>query len=200
VDKAAFANRKWDRAMLRFLRLKRRQGKPIRWIAEKLGVSLVRAVAEAINRGLTMHTAYRGRRCLSPREPDLPPLGELRELPGENQCRWMAGHPTGAWRMCARPTEPGSPWCPHHRAQVYVKRRRINSIVMAGPDPATQGHSPTADTFRVFAASRESLLQAPKESHAKPRSREKTPSLEPWVGGLKPGHDEQLRANKGANE
>ena len=108
--------------MLRFLARQRRRGKPIRWIADKLGVSLVRAVAQAINRGLVLHTAYRGRRCVATREPDLEPLGQVREIPGDNRCRWMPAHPTDAWAMCARPTEPGSPWCPHHRARVYVAR------------------------------------------------------------------------------
>ena len=122
VDKAAFANRTWDARMVRFLDRQRRQGKPIRWIAEKLGVTLVRAVAEAINRGLVMHTAYRGRRCLTPPTPDLEPLGQVRDLPDENLCHYMQGHPTGAWRMCARPTQHATPWCPHHRARVYVTR------------------------------------------------------------------------------
>jgi hypothetical protein len=114
--------------MVGFLYRKRRQGKPIRWIAQKLGVTLVRAVAQAINRGLVMHTAYRGRRSVTPPPPDLEPWGQVRELPEENLCRWMNANPDEPWAMCARPTDNHSAWCPHHRAQVYPPRvpRRSN--------------------------------------------------------------------------
>ncbi len=132
-NKYAFANRAWDAAMLRFLVRQRRRGKPIRWIAEKLGVSLVRAVAQAINRGLTLHTAYRGRRCANDREPGLEPLGTPREIPDDNRCRWMDAHPNETWTMCARPTDHGEPWCPHHRAKVYVARPGTAGILPALP-------------------------------------------------------------------
>lgn len=137
VDKSGprFQDRPWDEAMLRFLARQRKRGKPIRWIAEKLGVSLLRAVAKAVNLGLVLGSAYRGRRRFADAPVELEPLGPIREIPDEGLCRWMPADPRDAWAMCARPTEHDSPWCPHHHAQAYIRRPPLTSnVVMAWLD------------------------------------------------------------------
>jgi hypothetical protein len=107
--------------MVRFLYVKRRQGKPIRWIAQKLGVTLVRAVAMAVNRGLVLHTVYRGREGVL--EPDIDPFGPEREIAGEGLCRWIPEDPREPWHMCARPAEGDGPWCAFHKARALAPRK-----------------------------------------------------------------------------
>ena len=120
-DLAAFKNRRWNAAMLRFLRVKRGQGRDIAWIAAKLGVSLTRAMGQVVNLRLTrcgVASLPRGHATAA----DLAPLGAERTLPDEGHCRWIAGDTAGPWRACARPTAKDTAWCPHHEARVYVKR------------------------------------------------------------------------------
>jgi len=134
---AELARRPWDRAMLRFLKAKRRQGRPIRWIAERLGLDLLRVVAMAVNLRLALHTSYRGRRCKTPASPDLAPLGPENEIADDNLCRWIAADPAGPWAMCARPALEGYAYCAHHKQRAYAPRKSLiatNIAVVRAPE------------------------------------------------------------------
>lgn len=144
---AELAARRWDRRMVRFLVAQRRRGRPIRWIAERLGLDLMRVVAMAVNLRLTLPTAYDGRRCHEPEPEEPPPLGPENDIAAPGLCRWIAADPSGPYAMCARPAEEGWPYCAAHKARAYKPRRQrlrsnvslYNCSVMAGLDPATQG-------------------------------------------------------------
>jgi hypothetical protein len=188
---AELARRPWDARMVRFLKVKRRQGRPIRWIAERLGLDLLRVVAKAVNLRLTLRTAYRGRACKTPQVAEPPPLGPQNEIADDGLCRWIAADPAGPWAMCARPTAEDSAYCPHHKQRAYASRKPLiatniafaaapdqpNKFVMAGLDPATQGSQ--AQTHGV----------TPPD-----------PASNPLGGRVKPGHDDkeaETRAGEG---
>lgn len=122
---SAHARRPWDRAMLRFLRVQRRQGRPIRWIAERLGLDLLRVVAMAVNLRLTLPGSYLGRRCKAQATPDLEPLGPENDIAGDSLCRWIEADPTGPWAMCARPALEGYAYCPHHKQRAHIPRKPL---------------------------------------------------------------------------
>ena len=117
---AELARRPWDARMLRFLKVQRRRGQPIRWIAERLGLDLLRVVAMAVNLRLTLPTAYHGRACKQPAGPDLKALGPAGDIAGEGLCRWIAADPSGPWAMCARPALEGYAYCAHHKQKAYA--------------------------------------------------------------------------------
>lgn len=153
---AAFAHRPWDKAMLRFLKVQRRRGRPMRWIAGRLGVDLLRAVAMAVNLGLVLPATYRRRRCAGAIADEPPPLGPAGEIAEPGLCRWIAADPTGPWAMCARPAVQGWPYCAHHKARAYAVRKPLHpSEVMRwrgskkehhedleGPRRCTKRHAP----------------------------------------------------------
>lgn len=140
---AELAARPWNRRMVRFLVTKRRRGKPIRWIAQRLGLDLMRVVAMAVNLRLTLPTAYDGRRCHEPAPEEPPPLGPENDIAAPGLCRWIAADPSGPYAMCARPAEEGWPYCTAHKARAYKPRRQrlrsnvslYNCSVMARLDP-----------------------------------------------------------------
>ena len=106
--------------MRHFLRAKRREGRPVKWIAAKLGIAESRALREAHRLNLISR---------SPREPaprtagEPAPIGPLREIVDEGLCRWLVGCPKSLWRMCAHPAANGSAWCEHHRTRVHPMRK-----------------------------------------------------------------------------
>jgi hypothetical protein len=106
--------------MVAFLRAKRREGKAIAWIAERLGLAKARVVGKAARLRLIVRR---------PREPSVfradepAPLGALCELAEAGLCRWIAAHTDEPWRMCARVAVNGTPWCPHHLARAYARAR-----------------------------------------------------------------------------
>lgn len=109
--------------MLRFLRIQRRRGQPIRWIAERLGLDLLRVVAMAVNLRLTLPSAYHGRKCKTRRLKEPKPLGTPGDIADDGECRWIEADPTGPWAMCARPAVEGYAYCHHHKARAYVPRK-----------------------------------------------------------------------------
>jgi hypothetical protein len=106
--------------MTAFLRAKRREGRNMRWIAAHLGITLGRAVAKAARLRLILHvprTSVQSERL--PGEPE--PAGPERDIVAEGRCRWIEADPRDPWRMCGAPCAKASPWCPHHKARVFVK-------------------------------------------------------------------------------
>lgn len=111
--------------MLRFLKVQRRRGQPIRWIAERLGLDLLRVVAMAVNLRLTLHTSYRGRSCKTPPPAELEALGPPGEIVDDGLCRWIDADPQGPWAMCGRPALEGSAYCPRHKQRALAPRKSL---------------------------------------------------------------------------
>ena len=136
---AELARRPWDARMLRFLKVQRRRGRPIRWIAERLGLDLVRVVAMAVNLRLTLPTAFRGRACKQPAAPAIAPLGPPNDIADEGLCRWIEADPTGPWAMCARPALEGYAYCAHHKPRAYAPRKSLIATNIAFAPAAKKG-------------------------------------------------------------
>jgi hypothetical protein len=138
---AECARRTWDARMLRFLLIQRRRGKPVRWIAGRLGLDLRRVVAMAVNLRLTLPSAYRGRKCKTRRRKEPKPLGPPGDIADEGLCRWIEADPQGPWAMCARPALHGYAYCRHHKTRAYLPRRPpvSTNIAATAPRPPAPG-------------------------------------------------------------
>ncbi len=106
--------------MTAFLRAKRREGKTMRWIAAHLGITLGRAVAKAARLRLILHVP-RTYVATEPMPGEPAPIGGEREVLDEGRCRWIGADMGTAWRMCGHACANDEPWCPHHKARVFVE-------------------------------------------------------------------------------
>ena len=52
---------------------------------------------------------------------DQAPIGGEREVVDEGRCRWIGADMGTAWRMCGHACAKDEPWCPHHKARVFVE-------------------------------------------------------------------------------
>jgi hypothetical protein len=117
----------WTLERIDELKRLRRAGVAYWRIARRLGVT--RKAAMARGRLLGLRPLPR-----APKWQDEPaPLGELREILGEDVCHWIAGDPSRLWRMCGHSSVHGSSWCAHHLERV---RWRV------GPAPRARGDAP----------------------------------------------------------
>ena len=124
MTEAAFAcdrNKAWTPERIDELKRLRRAGTPYRQIAKRLGVSRRAAIAEGMRLGL--RPLARVRPVAPSRREEPAVLGLWRDVPEPAFCRWIAGDPLRAWRMCGHSCVHGSSWCAHHYGRVHGKAR-----------------------------------------------------------------------------
>ena len=119
------SERVWTPAMVEELVRLRRAGASFGKISKRLGVRRGAAIETALRIGLRVRIALRRPAVKAEDEPAA--IGPIRDIVGLGVCHWIAGDTGSAWRMCGHKSVPGSVWCAHHAARVYVRVREISA-------------------------------------------------------------------------